>query len=90
MEGASQLSLGGNFTINTGASLTFTGSGTLFLGGSWSNSGVFNTGTGTVEFTGSQDASILGGASPETFYNIIVSKTNATLTIYGFINVSGN
>lgn len=89
LEGASQLTVDGNLTMNAGTSLTFTGSGTLILGGNWSNSGVFNAGTSIVNFTGPNDASILGGASPETFYKIVLSKTNANLSVQGFINVIG-
>jgi hypothetical protein len=89
MMGTAQLYVDGDFTINTGSSLTFTGYGTLFLGGNWSNSGVFNIGTSTIEFTGPNDASILGGASPETFYKIVSSKTNANLSVQGYIIVSG-
>jgi len=84
-----QLYVDGDFTINPGSSLTFTGSGTLFLGGNWSNAGTFNTGSSTIEFTGPNDAAILGGASPETFYKIVISKTNANLSLQGTVNVTG-
>jgi hypothetical protein len=85
-----QLSVDGDLTIIPGSSLTFTGSGTLFLGGNWSDSGTFNAGTSTVDFTGPDDATIIGGESPVTFYKIAVSKTNtANLFIQGNVYVTG-
>jgi hypothetical protein len=85
-----QLFVGGNIWINTGSSLIFTGSGVLHLGGDWLNSGTFNMGTGTVEFTGPNDAAILGGGAPETFFKIVVSKTSAAnLSVQGTIHVIG-
>jgi hypothetical protein len=89
MEGAAYLYVDGDITINAGSSLNFTGSGTLFLGGSWMNLGSWNTGTSTIVFIGPNDAYILGGANPETFWKIIASKTNATITVGVDVNVIG-
>jgi hypothetical protein len=90
MQEGTELYIDGDLTINTGHFLTFTSSGTLFLGGDWSDSGVFNCGTGTIEFTGENDAAIPGGSSTETFYKITLSKTNsANLSVMGNINVTG-
>jgi PKD repeat protein len=90
VEGPAQVYVGGDLTISEGHSLTFTGSGILHIGGNWLNSGTFNMGSSTIDFDGPNDAVILGGASPETFYKISVSKTNsANLSIQGNINVSG-
>ena len=55
------LTSGGNFTVNPGDTLTFSGSGTLQVGGNWNDYGTFNAGTGTVEFTGSNPAVLTGG-----------------------------
>jgi PKD repeat protein len=84
-----QLIVDGDFTINAGSSLTFSGAGTLVLGGDWSNLGIFNMGASTIDFTGINDAAILGGASPETFYKIAVSKSGANLSVQGTIIISG-
>jgi len=89
IEGTAQMQVDGNFTINSGSSMTFTGAGKLRIGGDWLNQGTFDAGTGTVEFTGNDDASVLESDSPESFYKIILSKTNANLYIKGSVNVFG-
>ncbi len=89
MQGAANLYVDGDLTINTGSSLIFTGAGSLFLGGNWSNSGIFNHGTSTIVFTGSHNALILEGSLQETFWKIDFSKTNATVYIQGIVNVIG-
>jgi hypothetical protein len=62
----------------------------LHLGGNWLNSGTFNMGNSTIDFTGPDDASILTGGSPESFYKIEVSKNNsAKLHIQGTVHVTG-
>jgi len=63
-----------DFTITVG-SVTST-SGTLYIGGSWSNSGTFNHGSGTVTFDGSA-TSTLSGAT--TFYNLTSTSSSKTL-----------
>jgi len=89
LEGAAQMTIDGDLTINPGSSFTFTGSGILVLGGDWSDSGTFITGTSTIEFTGINDALLLGNAASETFYKIILSKNNAQLSLQGNVNVIG-
>jgi PKD repeat protein len=84
-----QLVVDGDLTINSGSSLIFSGAGTLFLGGDWLNQGTFTIGTSSIDFTGPNDAAILGGPSAETFYKIAVSKTGANLSVQGYIIVSG-
>jgi hypothetical protein len=57
--------------LNGGASLTHT------VGGNWTNSGTFNCGTSTVNFSGHSKRSISGS----TFYNVILNDSlGATLT----------
>jgi hypothetical protein len=69
----------GDFTINPGSSLIFTDSGSLQVGGNWTNSGSFNAGTGTIEFIGTNPSTIFNSG---VFYNLEVSKTSpATLVI---------
>jgi hypothetical protein len=66
--GASQLTVSGNLTINSGKILNVAANGTVKTGGNWSNQGVFNSGTGTVEFTGNAPSTLSG-------------KTLATITL---------
>ena len=68
LEGASQLTISGNLTVNAGKNLDITSNGTVQIGGSWSNLGNFNYGTGSIEFYGSTAATLSG-------------KTLATLTL---------
>ncbi len=89
MEGASKLFVDGDLTINAGAFLSFSESGSLYLGGNWLNLGLFSCGAGTVEFTGPNHASILGGVTPETFWKVVFAKTNATVLIQGNIYIIG-
>jgi PKD repeat protein len=87
MNGASQATITGNLTVNSGSSLTINDNGILFVGGNWTNSGSFSAGTGTVEFVGA-NASIIGG-SPNIFYNLTISKTDpATFTVPNGITIT--
>ncbi len=89
LNGASQFTVTGNFAINPTHSLTFTGSGAMKVGGNWSNSGSFITGTGSVEFYGPNPSSILAPTN-ETFFNIIENKTGTALNITNTITVNGD
>jgi PKD repeat protein len=90
LQDSAQFYVDGDFTINEGYSLTFNNYGILHLGGNWLNSGTFNMGNSTIDFTGPDDASILTGGSPESFYKIEVSKNNsAKLHIQGTVHVTG-
>ena len=75
------------------ARLTFTGAGTLNVGGNFPNGGTFAAGTGTVVFnTGAN-----GTMGSYTYNNVTVSKTGAgavttttgTVAVNGALNVSG-
>jgi hypothetical protein len=85
----SQLTIEGDVTILGGSAMTFTGAGTLLLGGDWSNSGTFNCGTGTVEFTGTSSATIFDTGITQTFYRIIVSKPGENVSVQGNVEVVG-
>jgi hypothetical protein len=88
LTGATQLIVSGNFTVNTGHSLVFSGAGMLKVGGNWSNSGTFTPSNGTIEFYGPTPASILL-PSNETFFNLTENKSNTTLTIPHSVTVYG-
>jgi len=89
LQDAAQLTVSGDLTINNGSNLSFTGTGFLTLGGDWNNSGIFNCGSSTVDFTGTEHTTLISTASPETFYKVILSKSGASLSIQGSINVIG-
>lgn len=89
-----------NFTQTQG---DFTPPATLNIGGNWSHeSGAFNFGTGTVVFNGAGAQSISNPTNAtETFYNLTINKTAATLLSTGtnpstinvnnnFVNTQGN
>jgi PKD repeat protein len=87
MAGLSTLTVNGNFTISQGSFLTFTAADTLKIGKNWYNTGIFNSGTGTVEFIGSTNGTI--EPVTETFYNLIEEKTSGVLNISGTVFVNG-
>ncbi len=57
-------------TLTTGSSFN------LQVYGSWSNNGGFTANSGTVEFTGTNAASTISSAFAQTFYNLVINKTN--------------
>lgn len=68
-----------NLTIENGASLSAT-TGTINISGNWVNNGLFNQGTGTVNFNGNTAQSI-GGNNSTLFHNLTLNKTTGTLTL---------
>lgn len=72
------LSVAGNLTINSAATLDATNISNLTVGGNWTNDGDFTEGTSTVMFNSpaANVLQLLGGTAPETFYNLQLS-TNA-------------
>ncbi|WP_074780397.1 HYR domain-containing protein [Draconibacterium orientale] len=62
-----------NITIETGGTLDHSGATTLQVYGNWTNNGIYSSGSGTIEFTGSADA-VIGGSSTTSFNNFILNK----------------
>jgi len=52
------MTVAGNFTINNGNSLNFSGAGELDISGNWTKLGSFTPGAGTVTFSGSNPSSV--------------------------------
>jgi len=68
----------GNITIESGTSLSMSGSTayTLAVSGDWINNGTFNRGIGTVEFNGSNSLQTIKGTSTTAFYILKINKGN--------------
>jgi hypothetical protein len=60
MDGNSELTVTGNFTVSEGKTFTSTGSSYVRIGGDFHRSGMFYPGTGTIEFYGSSSTTISG------------------------------
>ncbi|TCC96935.1 beta strand repeat-containing protein [Pedobacter hiemivivus] len=65
-----------NLTINTGASVTLTGTGTLNVAGTLTNNGTF-TNTGTVNFNGTGAQQTFSGIA--SFFNLTLNNSNGLL-----------
>ncbi|MCD4694918.1 MAG: T9SS type A sorting domain-containing protein, partial [Bacteroidales bacterium] len=88
LDGASQLTVTGDFTINSPRVLTINGAGTVNIGGTWLRYGNFSYGTGTINFYGNTDSNIdtyIG--TTETFYNLTISKNLAKAKTLDDVNV---
>ncbi|MDP3199901.1 MAG: T9SS type A sorting domain-containing protein [Algoriphagus sp.] len=72
-----------NISIQTGASLTISGTFTLSVHGNWNNLGTFTSGTSsTVDFTGTPSAAIGAGSFANISFTGTGTKTiNSTLTV---------
>jgi len=81
--------LDGDFIIRSAAG-TFTMTDNVFtVGGCWTNENVFNSGTGTVKFTGAHQSTVsancyYSGAAKTTadFYNVVIERTSDTLCVF--------
>ncbi|MEI7896980.1 MAG: hypothetical protein WCJ26_08085, partial [bacterium] len=77
-----------NIAVNTGATLTISGSNTLTVSGNWTKTGTFTASTGTVVFNGTTQSI---GAGP--FNNLTLStsgvKTLSGVTVNGILSMEG-
>ncbi|MEI6575201.1 MAG: Ig-like domain-containing protein, partial [Bacteroidota bacterium] len=67
-----------NITINSGATLTITGSNTLTVSGNWTNGGTFTRNSSTVTFNGTTQS--IGGTA-STNFNILTLAGSGTKTL---------
>ncbi|MFI5203213.1 MAG: hypothetical protein ACHQF2_01865, partial [Flavobacteriales bacterium] len=70
------LSVSGNISIGLSTTLVENGA-TINIGGNWTNLGLFDISTGTVNFNGSGAQSV----NANTFNNLTVNKSSGTLTL---------
>ncbi|MCK9401047.1 MAG: hypothetical protein M0Q51_13785, partial [Bacteroidales bacterium] len=73
-----------NMTVNSGATLTITGSNTLTVSGNWTNSGTFTANSSTVIFNGA-DQTV--GTGP---FNNLTLSTSGTKTLATATIINGN
>ena len=74
-----------NLTVNSGASLTITGSNTLTVSGNWANSGTFTPNTSTVIYNGA--AQSIAGVN---YYNLTLSGSGAKTLLAGTTSIGGD
>jgi hypothetical protein len=77
-----------NITIESGASLTMTGTAELSLRGNWVNNGTFTASSGTVTFQGGS-AQNTSGSSTNSFRNLIIANTSTGVTLGSATSVGG-
>ncbi len=87
------LDIKGNITIGASTTLNQTNnaSDTIFVAGSWSNSGTFNEGIASVVFnpvSGAQNITTQGSTDP--FFNLIIRGTNSTVTLGSNLDIDNN
>lgn len=75
-------------TIESGASLTMTGTSELSVRGNWVNNGTFTAGSGTVLFEGTT-AQTTSGSSSNTFRNLVIANTSTGVTLGSATSVGG-
>jgi hypothetical protein len=83
--------LAGALTISSGATYNgATNNPILNVGGDFTNSGTFTSGTGTVTFNGTSTQSISSGVTPLTFAGSAAFSGSSTTTMNVNISVAGN
>lgn len=90
-DSANTLTVGGNVTINTGTTISSTGSN-INVGGNWANSGTLTPGTGTVAFTaaaGTQTLNSGGVIAGKIFNNLTHSGAGVLQLVTNNIHVDG-
>lgn len=84
-----------NIIINSGSTLTISGSNSLTVRGNWTNNGTFVPNTSTVTFNGTS-AQTIGGSSTTTFNNLTNSNITAVvspstgITVKNILNIANS
>jgi hypothetical protein len=72
------------------ASLTTGTTNNLDVYGNWTNNGTFTANNGSVSFVGSNSGNTISNASPTTFYDFVLNKTNPITNSSGIIQVGNS
>ncbi len=75
IEGLSSLNVTNDLVIGPGRMLDVTDNGTIYVSGDWINNGLFNTGTGTVEFYGNKPGILPSDLHPGDFLSNYTYET---------------
>ncbi len=84
------LTILGDFTINSGILDMATSGFDLTLEGNWLNKGGFTEGTRTVTFCGASDQTITNLYGVETFYDLEINKSSGNLILINEVIVSND
>lgn len=84
------IALGAYNSAIAAASITTATTNNLDVYGNWTNNGTYTANTGSVSFVGANAGNTISNASPTTFYNLILNKTNPITNSSGIIQVSNN
>jgi hypothetical protein len=69
MDGSSELTVTGDFTIGSDRSFTCNASATIRIGGNFTRNGTFTHGTSTVNFFGNTNSTISGASNPWVLFS---------------------
>lgn len=85
--GSGSLTINGSLTQSAGSGITFSGGGSLVIGGNYNYSGgTFSAGSGTVSYTGTTSQTLAG----VTYNNLSLGKTSGTASISSSLTVNGS
>ena len=85
--GSGSVALGGSLTESGGANITFSGAGTLGIGGDFNYvSGTFTPGSGKLTYNGSAAQAVAG----VTYYRLNIDKPAGTATLLSSATVNGD
>ncbi|MCD4790602.1 MAG: hypothetical protein K8R37_11435, partial [Bacteroidales bacterium] len=91
LNSGAEMKVTGDLTISAGRSLTCSSTEKIYVDGNWTNNnGTFTPGTGTVEFNGSNTATINSSTGNLSFWNLDINKANATVITNCFVNINND
>lgn len=70
-----EMTVTGDMTVDPGRIFELSGNGLLKVGGDWKNFGIFNPGTGTIDFTGTVESNIGNFTFPPTTWSALTLST---------------